>query len=133
MTARNATDIRVNIDGDTVAGATEGTISGSAEMLDYTNKDSGGDAQFIPGKRTWSVSSNYFVDFSATYGTEQFYNAWKNRTSVTVIWGDTKASGLEFSGSGYVSEWDATASSEDLLVGTATIQGTGALSKATTS
>jgi len=130
--ARNATDIRISIDGNTIARATSGSISMTTNMLDSTNKDSGGDREVLPAVRSFSLSSEAILDFSATFGLEGMFDAWKNGTKLSIKWYDTKVGGLEFSGSGYISDCSADAPSEDLATISATIEGTAALSKATT-
>lgn len=110
------------------------SISMSTNMFETTCKDSGANASFQPGAKSWTASGSGLLDFSATYGFEEFYAAWNNQTVIAFVIQDAVVGNKKYSGNAYVSSLSLNSSGNDEAVTyDFELQGTDALTEATIS
>lgn len=108
------------------------SISAQTEMFQTTCKDSGANAEYLPGTKSWtaSVEGNFAAD--ATNGFEDLYTSYSNQTSVAIVFQNAVTGDLKYSGSAYISSLDLVSDGNDTPVTwSAEFQGTGALTQAT--
>ncbi|MGB0443330.1 MAG: phage tail tube protein [Flavobacteriaceae bacterium] len=134
MAKINATNIGVYVADNLVAAAQSGELSLSANMIETTSKDSGGDSEFIPGLRSGTMSVEALYEDIASASNENqsdLFDDWKAGTLLTLKWGYNTAGEEIYSASGYVSSWSASAPMEDVATYSVEFQLTGAVTKST--
>lgn len=111
---------------------TDASLSLSADMIDVTTKDSGGDRELLPGTRSWTMSGSAMVADDAANGYTSLFSAWKNGTTVTVVIGTAVTGDKKYSGSALLSSLEKTGSGAggDAIQFSYTLEGTGALTEA---
>jgi TP901-1 family phage major tail protein len=114
-----------------VASATSHTLGIEANMIDVSNKDSLGWAEFIPGQRSWTIDGDFVFHFDATYGLDDFFDAMINRTALTVKLSTEVTGDFYFTGTAYPTSTSLEAPMEDATTYSASFQGTGVLTKST--
>lgn len=131
----NGTRIGLYVGAELIAVATSHELSLSANMVETTSKDSGGDSEFIPGLRNATVSVEGFyqeVAGASSYNQEDLFALHADRTKVTLKWGElsTQTGETQYSASAYISSLSFSASLEDAVTFSAEFQITGAVTKA---
>jgi Phage tail tube protein len=81
----NGTLIKLKLAGSVVANLTSNDESLSTALRETTNKDSGGDASFLAGKRSAEYSAKLFMMEGATDGYSYLFGIWQGGTIVTAI------------------------------------------------
>lgn len=127
MAKINATDILVFVNDVAVAHQTNGSLSIAQDLPDASSKDSGGWAEHINGQRSWSISVEGLVDYSASFGVEQLANLILNRTSATIRFGTGTTGDLRFEGTANLGDLSQDAGLETPLTFSGELTGTGAL------
>lgn len=112
---------------------TNASLSCSADMIDVTTKDSGGDRELLPGTRSWTMSGEGGFAFDAPNGYSALFAAWKNGTVVTPVLQTAVTGDKKYSGSAYLSSLEMTSSGAggDMVTFSYTLEGTGGLTEAT--
>lgn len=112
---------------------TNASLSCSADMIDVTTKDSGGDRELLPGTRSWTMSGEAMLAYDAANNYSALFAAWKNGTALTVVIQTGVTGDKKYSGSGYLSSLEQTASGAggDAVSFSYTLEGTGGLTEAT--
>lgn len=102
----------------------------SADMIDTTSKNSGGDREFLPGNRSATLSFEGLFDeaITSTAGFDLLNDAIKAGTKVTALFG--ASSGKTYSYQAYISSLSRTAPEGDVETFSCTIQCTGAQTEA---
>jgi predicted secreted protein len=125
----NGTNLKVYVAGNVVARATSCELSISSNLRDATTKDSGGDAERLPGLREWSLSTDalYSEDYSGA-GVDEIFAAIKNGTKLAVKFSSNNVGDHEYAGDAYVTDMSLNAGTEENATYSASFQGTGAIS-----
>jgi len=127
----NATKFGVYLDGVLVSYSTNCSLEVSMDTREVTNKESAGNAEFRESKKSWSGSGEFIFNADATFAYSDLFEAWEDRTMVTVRF-STEVNGDEyFQGSAYITGLPLNAPMEDNMSFTMSLQGTGKLTKAT--
>lgn len=121
-----------------VAGSTSCTINRGLETPEATTKDSSGNAEHIGGKRGWDVSFDGLADFASSLDLAQgsyasiqdLFDYLDGRTAIKVAIGVPGAGEAYFYGDSFVNSLTLTADMENPVTYSGTLQGTGALTKA---
>lgn len=102
----------------------------SADMIDTTSKNSGGDREFLPGNRSATLSFEGLFDeaITSTAGFDLLNDAIKAGTKVTALFG--ALNGKTYSYQAYISSLSRTAPEGDVETFSCTIQCTGAQTEA---
>jgi predicted secreted protein len=118
-----------------IANATSNDFSITKDMIETTNKDSGGAKEYIAGEYGYTMSVEGMFEEDASVGTGI---SWKEiitdllaGTSVTIVMTSNVSGDLKLSGSAFFNELNLTAPQNDVATFTASIQGTGALTVGT--
>jgi len=131
MAKFNATSLIITLDGNVVARATSGEFTMTNNLIETTDKDSSGKAEFIYGKQEWDISVEALIDFGATFGVEGFFDALDGKTTLAFIWTNKVSGDLQWSGTVLVSDVGQSAPLEDVGSWSGTLKGTGTVTKAT--
>jgi predicted secreted protein len=127
-----AKTMKINVGASAVTCQTNASISMSLETFDVTCKDSGTDKEMLPGDRSWSASGEAYLDFSATNGFEDLFDAMTARTEVDITFGTGVTGTIQLVGSGYITKLDLSAQGNNAGVTfTYEISGNGELTKDT--
>ena len=122
-----------------IAGSSSCTVNRGVEMSEVTTKDSSGNAEYIATKKGWDVSVDGLVDFASsldlaqgTYGSIQDVIDYADgRVAIKVAFGVEGADEVYFYGDSFVSNVTLTADTESPATYSFSLQGTGALTKTT--
>ena len=112
------------------------SIAGSTNMFETTCKDSGANAAFLPGTKSWTASGSANFADDATLGfntaTTGVFAEWDSQSSVALVFQTGSTGDQKWSGTAYVSSWTLNSSGNDEAVTyDFELQGTGALVQAT--
>ena len=117
-----------------IANATSSDFDLTKDMIDVTNKDSGGYKEYLAGEADWTLTCEGIFEEDAG-GTGI---SWKDvvtdllaGTSVTVVMTSNVSGDLKLSGSAFFSNLTLSAPNNDAATFSASIQGTGALTVGT--
>lgn len=134
MAKVNGTNLGVYIDGDLQAAATSCEISFSSNMLETTSKDSAGDAEFLPGLRNATVSTEaLYTDASSDLNQDDLFTMQKDRTKVVLIFGVNTTGKVIYTADAYISSLSISAPMEDVTTYSVEFQITGSVVKSTVS
>ena len=111
------------------------SIAGSTNMFETTCKDSGANAAFLPGTKSWTASGSANFADDATLGfntaTTGIFAEWDSQSTVSVVFQTGSVGDTKYSGTAYVSSWTLNSSGNDEAVTyDFELQGTGALASA---
>ena len=111
------------------------SIAGSTNMFETTCKDSGANAAFLPGTKSWTASGSANFADDATLGfntaTTGIFAEWDSQSTVSVVFQTGAIGDTKYSGTAYVSSWTMNSSGNDEAVTyDFELQGTGALASA---
>ena len=111
------------------------SIAGSTNMFETTCKDSGANAAFLPGTKSWTASGSANFADDATLGfntaTTGIFAEWDSQSTVSVVFQTGAVGDTKWSGTAYVSSWTMNSSGNDEAVTyDFELQGTGALASA---
>ena len=110
----------------------DASISVSTNTFETTCKDSGANAEYQPGAKSWTASLTGNADWSATNGVEELFTSWSDQSSVAIVFGDGVTGNPKWSGSAYITSLNINSSGNDEAVTfDVELQGTGALTKGT--
>lgn len=126
----NGKDLGLYIGGTLVSYGVGCSISGSANMINVTNKDSSGYQQVMPDEKALTLSFNGKMRFDAAYGAEDIITAWMAGTKVTAKYGNAETGDFYLQVDGYISDFELTADYGDSAVFSFTITSDGTLTKA---
>lgn len=128
--AQLGTPTVIKINTVTIAYGKSAGFEQTVDMLDATNKSSGGDREFLPGNRSATMSFEGLFDetITSTAGFDLLNDAIKAGTKVTALFGG--ATGKTYAYQAYISNLSRTAPEGDLETFSCTIQCTGAQTEA---
>lgn len=112
------------------------SISGSTNMFEVTCKDSGANAAYLPGTKSWTASGSANFADDATLGfntaTTGIFDKWDDQASIAIVFQTAQTGDTKWSGTAYVSSWTLNSSGNDEAVTyDFELQGTGPLVMAT--
>lgn len=101
-------------------------------MFETTCKDSGANAEFKPGSKSWTASATLNFADDATLGfntdTNGIFDKWDDQTTVSMVFQTAQTGDTKWSGTAYVTSWTMNSSGNDEAVTVdVELQGTGPL------
>lgn len=127
----NGTKLKISVAGTAVAYTTSATVDFTMATRDTTNKDTLGWKTSGEGLRSGTISGDFLFAFDATYGFEDLFDVFSNRTSVAVKFATSDAADKAIEGTGYITSLSQSAPMEDTVSGSFTIEFTGAITYTT--
>lgn len=131
MAKFDGTNLKIKVDGYVIARAMSGSISYSNNLIEVTDKDSGGHAEYIPGKKECELSFDALQDYAATVGVGGFFDAVKNGTEVSIIYSTGTSNDFQWTGTFLAESVELTAPLHDVAGWSGTLRGTGEISRST--
>lgn len=112
------------------------SLAASTNMFETTCKDSGANAAFLPGTKSWTASgsANFADDATLGFNTAStgVFAKWDSQSSLSIVFQTAQTGDTKWSGTAYVSSWTLNSSGNDEAVTyDFELQGTGALVQAT--
>lgn len=101
------------------------------DTREITSKDSGAGKEFRPVRYSFEASGEFLFAEDATHGYEELYDKMVAGTAVTVKLSSGVTGDVEYSGSAYITSMNRSAPDGDNETFSATLQGTGTITKAT--
>lgn len=128
-------------DANLVACATNATFSLSNATIETSCKsdtagalDDSSVRHTLAGNQTWNMTVEGLVDLTAGgANTESYQDLMQlaiNRTEILVVFSDRTAGNQQYYGKGFINQIDATASVDDFVTYTCTIEGNGTITSA---
>lgn len=127
MSKKNGRILILELDGIPIAAETSCELSWSRDMIDITSKSSGGNREIMPGLKSASLSVEALIDFAATHGGHTFATALNNGTEMTFVLGDGVVGQYEFTGECYAGDFTMSATNEDVVTWSGTLEVNGAV------
>ena len=123
--AKRGLDIIISIDGEALGGQRGATLNRSAEVIDISNKVTGGWAEKMASLKEWSIDCDgiFVVDDQALVKIEE---AFLNSKVVEVKIADEK---WGYHGKAVITDFPIEAAYDDAATYSLTLEGTGALEK----
>jgi len=132
MATINGTSIVMKKGTTLLVGQLDGSISGSADMLDATTKDSTGKAkEFKPGETTWQGTVSMLYDPASSANLMLLIADFSAGTQWTVKFGATNTGGKYYTGLANIKSWNWTAPKNALSQVTLEVQGTAVMALGT--
>ena len=106
------------------------SLSMNVDTIDISTKDSAGFRDLLGGQKSFSLSADGLMDFSATAGdtdVQELFTQALDRTAVTFIFGIDDGTLYNMSGSGFITSIEVSGGTEDAPTYSVSIEGTGAL------
>lgn len=127
----NATLIKISIDGSTIDNLISNNDDLSMDARDITTKDSSGNQDLGPGKKSGTLAFESVFEEGATTNYSTLYAAYDNRTLVAWIHSSGVVDDKQYSGNGYITALSKGGSVEDNYSYSGTISITGGTAEAT--
>lgn len=121
-----ARSIGIYIDDTIVAYGTSGSFEGNTNMINVTNKGSGGNRGILPGERSYVANFSGKMRFDAGYGLEDVIIAHEAHTKIRIKMATSDSSDMCLEIDGYFSNFNWTADYGDTAIFSFTVEGTGA-------
>ncbi len=129
MAQLNGNDLVLSIDStngseNAFAYAQSCGLSFSNSLIDTSNKDSGSWEEMIPGRRSFTLSSDGLIDFEAVADRQNFPQFSGFAQSGTPVFFTFTEGFNGYSGQGYIESFEANGASDDVATYSASIKGT---------
>lgn len=132
MAKINGTTIGVYVGGTKVAASTNATIDLSVDEIEITSKDSLGNKEILPGKKSGTCSVDFLDDVNGSnYEFSDFYSLYQQRTKVSVRFSSNTSAAKYYIGEAYLMSVNRAAPMEDAVTGSASFTFTGKISEKT--
>ena len=127
-------NLRAYVNGSPIGYATDFTLTMTTSMIETLHKDSGSNIERAPDQNDWTASGSYLLSYEADATRSKFNNlftAWNAQSLVTIVFQTAVTGDITLTGSGYITELAITGAVGERANGTWSIQGDGAIVKAT--
>jgi len=131
MAVFNATLIKLYDGGVAIGHLTNVSADWVRDMIDVTTKDSGADAEFLPGKKSGTYSAEGILDMADTVDFDSLWVKMEAGTVITMMWSTEVTGDTTYSQSIYVSSAKMGAGTEEAVSFSMDFQGTGDVTVAT--
>ena len=127
-------NLRAYANGSPIGYATDFSLTLTTSMIETLHKDSGSTTERAPDQNDWTATGSYFMSFEADGTRSKFDNlftAWNSQDEVTMVFQTAITGDMTLTGSGYITELGVTGAVGERANGSWSIQGNGAIVKAT--
>ena len=126
----NGTLAKIRVAGTTIAHLTSNSLTLDMSTRSASTKDSNGWKESLPGQKSFSGSAEGFFADDASYGFEDLYTVFINRTKVTVTLTTDVAGDIDYEGSCFITSLERTDGLEESSTFSVSFEGTGEITKA---
>ena len=108
------------------------SLSMNVDTIDISTKDSSGFRDILGGQKSFSLSADGLMDFSATAGdtdVAELFDQMFDRTAVDFTFALDVPAGYTITGDGFITSLEISGGTEDAPTYSCSIEGTGALTK----
>jgi len=131
MAKFNGQLVILNLNGTPIAHSLESSLSISQNLIDATTKDSGNWAEHIKGMRTASLSISGLMDYSSSFGVDEFADMIVSAQSANFVFATSTSGDTKYTGTVDLSDLEQTTANDDVASWSGTLQVTGELTKTT--
>lgn len=125
----NGADFGIFVDDTLIAVAMDNQLQLTRNMIEVSNKDTPGDAEYIPGRGDGTSSGNARLKYDAGYGYSDLFAIYNDRTKVTIRYSNGETGDTEYSFDGYLTELNRQDTDNEIGNVDYTFQKTGAISE----
>ncbi len=108
------------------------SLSMNVDTIDISTKDSAGWRDLLGGQKSFSLSADGLMDFSATAGdtdVSELFDQMFDRTAVDFTFALSTPAGYTITGDGFITSLEISGGTEDAPSYSVSIEGSGALTK----
>ena len=108
------------------------SLSINVDTIDVSTKDSNGFRDLLGGQKSFSLSADGLMDFSATAGdtdVAELFDQMMDRTAVDFTFALSTPAGYTITGDGFITSLEISGGTEDAPTYSVSIEGTGAITK----
>ncbi len=132
MAQNNGTRLKLLSDGTTLSDLIDVQMEVDGEMIEVTNKDSNSWAEFLPGKKTVTISGSCDTDSTSTLSGDDLFTRIAAGTSCAIQFYTALTGQVAYTMVGYYKKWSKKGGTEDRMVIEFQIQVTGQVTKTST-
>ena len=125
----NGADFGIFVDNDLIAVAMDNQLQLTRNMIEVSNKDTPGDAEYIPGRGDGTASGNARLKYDAGFGYSDLFAIYNNRTKVTIRYSNGEAGDDEYTFEAYLTELNRQDTDNEIGNVDYTFQKTGAITE----
>ena len=142
MAIFNGTDLILKVSPSSTAGTPDTpvklmhsqnvSLSMNVDTIDISTKDSAGWRDLLGGQKSFSLSADGLMDFSATAGdtdVAELFDQMMDRTAVDFTFALATPAGYTITGDGFITSLEISGGTEDAPTYSVSIEGTGTLTQ----
>jgi len=129
----NGNILGIYVGGTLVTHALSHTATHSMDPIDTTTKDSSSQEEVMPGLRGSELTASGYFAEDATYGYEDFYDAYVAGTALTVLESSGVTGDVTYSYSAYITNLSRTSEHDATIGYEVSLKPTGSITKGTVS
>jgi len=132
MAKNSGTKLKLLQNGTAISNLIDVSMSVDGEPIEVTNKDSNSWAEFLPGKKTVTISGSCDIDSTSTISGDDIFTSIAGGTTVAVQFYTAITGQVAYTMSGFYTKWEKKGGTEDRMTVDFTIQITGSVTKTST-
>lgn len=132
MAKYNGTKLKLLSDGIALSNLKNITLTVNGATVDVTDKDSSGWKEILTGLKDWQISGECELNSASTLPASTIFAKISAGTSCAVIFYHSVTGQLSYSGSGYYTKFEQKGGTEDNIIISWSLMGTGALTQTAT-
>ena len=133
MSKLDGTVLIVQLGGVQIGALMSNSFNAAADMLECTNKDSGGAKEYVAGEYGWGASIEALYDPAAGEGFSEALGYIKAGTLLDMYWGGATAGDAYFNGNALMTSVDLSGPKNEIASYSGELQGTGVILEAAAS
>lgn len=127
----NATLLKISVDGANIDNLMSNSDDLAMDARDTTTKDSGGDQDLAPGKKSGTLAFESLFNEAATTNYSTLFTAYNTRVTVAFIHSTGVVGDKKYSGNAYITALSKGGATEDNMSFSGTLSVTGGVTEAT--
>lgn len=129
----NGSDFGIYVDDTLIAVGVDNQMQLTTNMITVSNKGSGNEAEYIPGRGDGTISGSSRVTYDADFGFSDLFAIRKNKTKVTLKYSNEEEGDKYYECSAYISDLSRQDPDDDASSVDYTFQKTGEITEETVS
>lgn len=132
MAKYSGTKLKILSDGVSISNLENVTMDVDGEVIEVTDKDSNGWAEFLPGKKKVTMSGTAFLNSVNSLPASTIFAKISAGTSAAIIFYHSVSGQLSYTGTGYYTKFSQTGGTEDNIKISFSIQMTSTVTQTAT-